>query len=66
MLCQWACSGTPGGGRCFPDHRFLANCHLLGTSSPDYLGSLEEDLVTIQVRYISLLTEKMQGKHLNE
>ena len=42
MLFQWACSGTPGGGRCFPDHRFLASCHLLGTLSPNDLGSLVE------------------------
>ena len=40
MLFQWACSGTPGGGRCFPDNRFLASCHLLGTLSPNYVGSL--------------------------
>ena len=33
-------SGTPGGDRYFPDNRFLASCHLLGTSSPNYLGSL--------------------------
>ena len=40
MLFQWACSGTPGGGRCFLDNTFLASCHLLGTLSPNYLGSL--------------------------
>ena len=40
MLFQWVCSGTPCDGMCFPDNRFLASCHLLETSSPNYLGSL--------------------------
>ena len=40
MLFQWACSGTPGGDRCFLDHMFLDSCHLLGTLSPNCLGSL--------------------------
>ena len=45
MLFQWACSGIPDSGSCFPDNRFLVSCHLLGTLSPNYLGSLNKSSV---------------------